>query len=145
MNGGNRDRGQADGFGLEILNKLRDVKGKDNSSNLLEYVVKIFIKQAYPNVSSMEKIDYPLLEPADIEKCSIVVFSDIESELNQLAKITRQTQNLVKSVLAKGEMTESGEYVEHIRVFQSKMESFLEEAQKKMTEQEDNLKDCKKK
>lgn len=26
MNGGNRQRGQADGFGLEILAKLRDVK-----------------------------------------------------------------------------------------------------------------------
>lgn len=32
MNGGNRQRGQADGFGLEILPKLRDVKskGKEN-------------------------------------------------------------------------------------------------------------------
>lgn len=31
MNGGNRQRGQADGFGLEILPKLRDVKSSDNS------------------------------------------------------------------------------------------------------------------
>lgn len=31
MNGGNRTRGQADGFGLEILPKLRDVKSSDNS------------------------------------------------------------------------------------------------------------------
>lgn len=30
MNGGNRQRGQADGFGLEILPKLRDVKSKGN-------------------------------------------------------------------------------------------------------------------
>lgn len=28
MNGGNRQRGQADGFGLEILAKLKDVKSK---------------------------------------------------------------------------------------------------------------------
>lgn len=28
MNGGNRTRGQADGFGLEILPKLKDVKSK---------------------------------------------------------------------------------------------------------------------
>ncbi|GIY53697.1 formin-2, partial [Caerostris extrusa] len=28
MNGGNRNRGQADGFGLEILPKLKDVKKK---------------------------------------------------------------------------------------------------------------------
>lgn len=28
MNGGNMQRGQADGFGLEILAKLKDVKSK---------------------------------------------------------------------------------------------------------------------
>lgn len=30
MNGGNRTRGQADGFGLEILPKLKDVKSRVN-------------------------------------------------------------------------------------------------------------------
>lgn len=28
MNGGNRARGQADGFGLEVLPKLKDVKSR---------------------------------------------------------------------------------------------------------------------
>jgi formin 2 len=44
MNGGNRARGQADGFGLEILAKLRDVKSKDNSITLLHYIVRAYIK-----------------------------------------------------------------------------------------------------
>lgn len=44
MNGGNRARGQADGFGLEILPKLRDVKSKDNSITLLHYIVRIYMK-----------------------------------------------------------------------------------------------------
>lgn len=35
MNGGNRQRGQADGFGLEILPKLRDVKSK-GKQNIFE-------------------------------------------------------------------------------------------------------------
>jgi len=30
MNGGNLQRGQADGFGLDILPKLKDVKSKGN-------------------------------------------------------------------------------------------------------------------
>ena len=145
MNGGNRDRGQADGFGLEILNKIKDVKGKDNKSNLLEYVVKAYIKQYYPNVSSMENVAFPLVEPADLEKCSIVNFSDIENDLNELNKILRQTSNLVRSVLAKGEKDENDEYVEHIRVFQNKMEAFLDQSKRQTTEQEENLKDCKKK
>lgn len=35
MNGGNRTRGQADGFGLEILPKIKDVKSKDATYTLL--------------------------------------------------------------------------------------------------------------
>ena len=45
MNGGNVARGQADGFELDILPKLKDVKCKDNSLNLLHYLVRTYIKQ----------------------------------------------------------------------------------------------------
>ena len=45
MNGGNRSRGQADGFELDILPKLKDVKCKDNSTNLLHYLVTAYIKK----------------------------------------------------------------------------------------------------
>lgn len=34
MNGGNRTRGQADGFALEILPKLKDVKSRVRTSSL---------------------------------------------------------------------------------------------------------------
>lgn len=45
MNGGNRERGQADGFGLEILPKLKDVKGKAEARTptLLHYIVSVYI------------------------------------------------------------------------------------------------------
>lgn len=45
MNGGNVARGQADGFELDILPKLKDVKCKDNSTNLLHYLVNIYIRK----------------------------------------------------------------------------------------------------
>lgn len=44
MNGGNRQRGQADGFAIDILPKVKDVKSKDNTLNLLFYVVKMYIQ-----------------------------------------------------------------------------------------------------
>lgn len=73
MNGGNRTRGQADGFGLEILPKLKDVKSRvyiilkiisvvlikamvwikqiiccffkqDNHINLVDYVVLYYLR-----------------------------------------------------------------------------------------------------
>lgn len=76
MNGGNRTRGQADGFGLEILPKLKDVKSRvshptilpsshsllrpevvliacnfplqDNKTNLLDYVVLYYLRNFDP-------------------------------------------------------------------------------------------------
>lgn len=44
MNGGNRTRGQADGFGLEILPKIKDVKSKDSGFTLLHFVVTKYIE-----------------------------------------------------------------------------------------------------
>ena len=44
MNGGNRTRGQADGFGLEILPKLKDVKSKESGFTLLHFVVNKYIE-----------------------------------------------------------------------------------------------------
>ena len=43
MNGGNRQRGQADGFAIDILPKIKDVKSRDNSMKLLQYVVRVWI------------------------------------------------------------------------------------------------------
>ena len=40
MNGGNPQRGQADGFNIDILPKLKDVKSNDNSTNLLYWIVQ---------------------------------------------------------------------------------------------------------
>lgn len=63
MNGGNRQRGQADGFGLEILPKLRDVKSKgENWKNQNELIFTHFfyghhvlnqmaIAYIFPNIS----------------------------------------------------------------------------------------------
>uniref|UniRef100_A0A8D3DIE9 FH2 domain-containing protein n=1 Tax=Scophthalmus maximus TaxID=52904 RepID=A0A8D3DIE9_SCOMX len=44
MNGGNRSRGQADGFTLDILPKLKDVKSSDNSQSLLSYIVAYYLR-----------------------------------------------------------------------------------------------------
>ena len=44
MNGGNRTRGQADGFGLEILPKLKDVKSKESNFTLLHFIVIKYIE-----------------------------------------------------------------------------------------------------
>jgi len=47
MNGGNRQRGQADGFGLEILPKLRDVKSKGEKNILFMFCCIVLFEYTY--------------------------------------------------------------------------------------------------
>lgn len=44
MNAENKVRGQADGFQLDILGKLKDVKSSDNSTNLLAFIVEYWVE-----------------------------------------------------------------------------------------------------
>uniref|UniRef100_A0A3B5B037 FH2 domain-containing protein n=1 Tax=Stegastes partitus TaxID=144197 RepID=A0A3B5B037_9TELE len=68
MNGGNRTRGQADGFGLEILPKLKDVK------------INVCI------ISSSGQSVFPLLEPQDFFQASQVKFDDLAKDIRKLKR-----------------------------------------------------------
>lgn len=60
LNTGNQRRGNARGFKLDILGKLKDVKSDDGSTNLLEYVVKSY------TASRTKKVDgYSISDPQD--------------------------------------------------------------------------------
>ncbi|KAJ8967555.1 hypothetical protein NQ314_002871 [Rhamnusium bicolor] len=82
MNGGNMTRGQADGFGLEILSKLKDVKSKDSKITLLHYIVRLYMKKIEnpfePN------LPLPIPEPGDIKRAASVNFDDLRVDLQKL-------------------------------------------------------------
>ena len=91
---------QADGFSLDILPKLRDIKTQDNTSNLLFHVVNRFCK-SYPKVSMMMRgtqyallnsnilqESYPLADAAVFKQASLVwclVFPMIQWSQHYLA------------------------------------------------------------
>lgn len=81
MNGGNLSRGQADGFGLEILSKLKDVKSKDSQITLLHFIVKSYIKKIVPFTLN---IPLPVPEPGDIKRAATVNFDDVKADLEKL-------------------------------------------------------------
>lgn len=82
MNGGNRDRGQADGFGLEILSKLKDVKSKDSQITLLHFIIRTYIEQC--NEPLVNTIPLPTPEPGDIDRAANVNFDDVTKDLDKL-------------------------------------------------------------
>lgn len=91
MNGGNRVRGQADGFGLEILGKLKDVKSKDNKITLLHFIVKTYIHRHRKEGIALHDISLPIPEPCDIERAYNTDFDEVKDKINNLRrKINRE-------------------------------------------------------
>ncbi|XP_059369603.1 formin [Carassius carassius] len=123
MNGGSRARGQADGFGLEILPKLKDVKSRQNIS-LLDYIVSYYLRHLDKNAGS-EKSIFPLPEPQDVFLSSQVKFDDLSKDLR---KLNRDLTLCEKDVLTV--CTNSSH--EHVHPFKEKMDSFIANAQKEL-------------
>uniref|UniRef100_H3AV42 FH2 domain-containing protein n=1 Tax=Latimeria chalumnae TaxID=7897 RepID=H3AV42_LATCH len=85
MNGGNRTRGQADGFALDILPKLKDVKSSDNSRSLLSYVVSYYLRH-FDEDAGKEQCVFPLPEPQDLFQASQLKFEDFQKDLRKIKK-----------------------------------------------------------
>jgi hypothetical protein len=151
MNGGNRERGQADGFGLEILPKLKDVKGKADSRTptLLHYIVQVYLDkyQAKHNLDNFldATVALPVPEPQDLEKASLVDFDETEAELKKLSKEIKMMDRKVKKVIEICKKDSKKSDSDPTEPFKSRMEAFLEKAAKEHLEQESNLMETKKK
>uniref|UniRef100_T1JJV2 FH2 domain-containing protein n=1 Tax=Strigamia maritima TaxID=126957 RepID=T1JJV2_STRMM len=136
MNGGNRSRGQADGFGLEILPKLKDVKSKENSTTLLHYIVKKYIENFDSENAGSDKAQLPLPEPSDVEKAALVRFEEIDQDLSKLNKDLCECETRTDKVIA-----ETDE--DHLQPFKDNMTLFLSKTKEEFTEQQENLEECK--
>lgn len=84
MNGGNRQRGQADGFGLEILGKLKDVKSKDPKITLLHFIVKTYIERCRKSGCAVSDLVLPVPDPNDIDRSISFDFEECKQQLNLL-------------------------------------------------------------
>lgn len=122
MNGGSRTRGQADGFGLEILPKLKDVKSRDNRITLVDFVVSYYLHNVDKNAGTDKSI-FPLPEPQDVFLAAQVKFDDLHRDMRQLARDLTQCEKDVQKVC-------SNSPDEHLQPFKDKMEAFVLSARK---------------
>jgi ElaB/YqjD/DUF883 family membrane-anchored ribosome-binding protein len=135
MNGGNMQRGQADGFTLEILPKLRDVKSKDNSSTFLHFIVAKYIEM-YDTCRGTPEAKLPTPEPSDVLSASGLNFDDVSLDVKKLRADLGVCESTTDSVL-----NSSSE--EELEPFKSKMSAFLEQANKNLAELEEKLEEGK--
>ncbi|XP_058819666.1 protein cappuccino isoform X2 [Topomyia yanbarensis] len=135
MNGGNRTRGQADGFGLEILGKLKDVKSKDNNITLLHFIIKTYISQCRNSGQLLHDVKLPVPDPGDLDRAVLVDFDDCRTQLNMLKSKTDECRRITEKVI--GNPTET-----NIQPFKEKMEAFIEVASKRIEKQYGRLDEC---
>ncbi|XP_051510335.1 formin-like [Myxocyprinus asiaticus] len=128
MNGGSRARGQADGFGLEILPKLKDVKSRDNRTSLLDYIVSYYLHHLDENAGT-EKSIFPLPEPQDVFLASQIKFEDLSKDLR---KLSRDLAVCEKDVLTVCSISSQ----EYMHPFKEKMDFFIANAQKEVISME---------
>ena len=75
-------RGQADGFGIEILPLLRDVKSQDGRTTLLAYAVHLIFTDY--DTEHTKELSCPLPEGHVFRSAAAYQFEDIEADLRSL-------------------------------------------------------------
>ena len=130
MNGGNPKRGQADGFDIDILPKLKDCKSSDNTTNLLKYIVQFCI----------EKFDFvddkmPFPEPCDIKKYEYLNFEVGEAKYQDFEDELEHFKNRADHVIDYGDPN-------YLEPFQQNMNKFFNEASDHMKKLQDLIDDC---
>ncbi|XP_058122644.1 formin-2 [Anopheles ziemanni] len=135
MNGGNRTRGQADGFGLEILSKLKDVKSADTNTTLLHFIIRTYISQCRKSGIILQEINLPIPDPSDLDKAVLVDYDDCRSQLTMLRSKTEECRQTADKVIQ--ESTE-----DQLHPFKEIMEEFIEKATARITKQFCKLDEC---
>ncbi|NXI45340.1 FMN2 protein, partial [Galbula dea] len=131
MNGGNRTRGQADGFGLDILPKLKDVKSSDNSRSLLSYIVSYYLRN-FDEDAGKEQCIFPLPDPQDLFQASQLKFEDFQKDLRKMKKDLRVCETEAAKVYQLS-------LEEHLQPFKNSMEQFISQAKIDQENEEKSL------
>eukprot|EP00096_Caligus_rogercresseyi_P014124 TRINITY_DN6652_c0_g1_i1.p1 TRINITY_DN6652_c0_g1~~TRINITY_DN6652_c0_g1_i1.p1 ORF type:complete len:846 (-),score=318.97 TRINITY_DN6652_c0_g1_i1:372-2909(-) len=135
MNGGNLQRGQADGFAIDILPKVKDVKSsKDTSVNLLQYIVRFCIEK-YDEHKGTSESKLPVPESSDIEKCALL---DFDEQRNESTKLKSELDHVHKRSDDVIHISDE----KHVEPFREKMTSFLSEASTALSDLDELISEC---
>ncbi|CAG9772988.1 unnamed protein product [Ceutorhynchus assimilis] len=133
MNGGNVARGQADGFGLDVLSKLKDVKGSQAGVTLLHFVVSTFARKF--TESDDRPLPLPVPEPGDVRRAMALDFEAMQRELNRLKTKLNECEKKTEKIIANSTS-------ENLQPFKDKMEAFLEKSHLQHKTECENLEEC---
>ncbi|XP_046342354.2 uncharacterized protein LOC124123129 isoform X2 [Haliotis rufescens] len=112
LNGGSAERGQADGFTLDILTKLKDSTDRTRRGNLLEFVMKTYVQQYENDLDLGCPTRFRLPEPSNMRHAAQVSFDDIHRVLGDL----RGEVNAIRERIESLSKRESSNLTQTLRV-----------------------------
>ena len=139
LNGGNRQRGQADGFNFVTLSKLDGFKDSAGKMSLLRYIAT-FVVQAANKMGEGRAYSHPDLKhiarlPSEvplIKEAKTVDLAEIESALQKIANELESTHTSANQVLRTADSSDP--FHEKIPPFFSRAKFLLEDARGKFEE-----------
>ncbi|CAH2108136.1 unnamed protein product [Euphydryas editha] len=149
MNGGNGQRGQADGFGLEILSKLKDVKSKQSNVTLLHFIVRTYMRARGGALAGACALPVP--EPGDVGRAAALDFADVADGLAALRTKLDECRDKMEKVIEaytfqkEDDDNACGENTKRLEVFKEKMTTFLNTAEEKLKTENENMCECRNK
>ena len=132
---GNTQRGQADGFHLDVLLKLRDVKAKDSDVNLLYYTVKQYLKQ-HERGHDKNKNESRLPSPVSLSNAAQVSFDKLKEEILKISKLLDETEVQTKNILDECSPAQRNPFENKMRTFQTTAKQKISEEKEKMVKAE---------
>jgi len=147
MNATNKTRGDADGFDLAILPTLKDVKSKDNTTNLLNYIAFYYVNKIDDDIKKL-----PVPDPSDFNSVAQANFDEFEKEIlkgkKELKEVEERVEFIIKQNNQASNQSEENEEQNHqepdlIEPFKTKINLFIQRANDDCKEQEENLYKCK--
>ncbi|XP_055329462.1 protein cappuccino-like [Paramacrobiotus metropolitanus] len=140
MNGGHGQRGQADGFQLDLLGKLKDIKGKDPQVTFLSFVMDIYIerheKKTFPDCP------FPLPESSMMREAETAEPEVALEELKQIEATLTKTEKQVEVVTSSPTISDTPEEGQGFVV---KMSTFLDAARIRLDDARTLVKTCQEK
>ncbi|XP_048752362.1 uncharacterized protein LOC125663952 isoform X4 [Ostrea edulis] len=134
---GSSQNGQADGFSINILNKLKDIKDIDDKGNLLEFIMKMYCQFYEVEIDLGCPTRFRLPEPSNMRHAAQVSFESIHESLATLHAELRSFQDKILERLTKTESSQS------VTSFRTIADNFFTSTQEVMTEADTRLRETK--
>ena len=137
LNKGHYSRGGAQGFKLDILSKLKDVK-TNNNSNLLSYIAKTYISIVCQQ-EEVADVSCPLPSALDVVRSSHIQFDELQHDIKKIHKRLIECDEKARRIMKHVSKDEYHAFFKFVEEFLSKAACEIDTARNRVASSKNNF------